>query len=402
MYAMHDRARVAVALAMVALVLDQRSKRRRRRRCRAKEQLRRRRGPQGPLRRGIRDNNPDDFRVALGLTDPAFQELLQLVTPFAKMQNHDARLPSVVSAEQRLAATLRFLAAGRSLEDIKSSTDISVQDLGDIIPETCEAIIQALEGEYLKFPSTCEEWQEIAHNFEEKFHFPNCGGAIGGKHVRIMPPATSGSYFCNYSGFSSILLTAIVNANSEFIFVDVGTNDGVSVGGALEQTVLYHKLQNGSLNLPSVRQTKHGLNFVFVASDAFALHLNVLKPFPQSVLTPERRVFNDRLSRARRAVENAFGILSNRFRIFSTSIMMHPDKIDKVVVACCVLHNYLRRQQQSGSHAAAEDCVDGLRWTPPEIDESGNPTGHAKVNRDSYVNYFNGPGVVGRQDNIAL
>jgi hypothetical protein len=45
-----------------------------------------------------------------------------------------------ISPHERLTVTLRFLATGRSHEDLKFRTLISAQSLGHIIPETCEAI----------------------------------------------------------------------------------------------------------------------------------------------------------------------------------------------------------------------------------------------------------------------
>lgn len=46
-----------------------------------------------------------------------------------------------ISAEERLIVTVRYLATGRSLEDLKFSAVISSpQALGVIIPETCKAI----------------------------------------------------------------------------------------------------------------------------------------------------------------------------------------------------------------------------------------------------------------------
>lgn len=54
-----------------------------------------------------------------------------------------------------------------------------------------------------------------------------------------------------------------------------------------------------------------------------------------------QRVYNYRLSRARRIVENVFGIMSARFRVLRTPINLNAEKTKKVVLACCVLHNYL-------------------------------------------------------------
>jgi hypothetical protein len=67
-----------------------------------------------------------------------------------------------------------------------------------------------------------------------------------------------------------------------------------------------------------------------------------MKPFPHKNLTNKQQIFNYRLSRARRCVENAFGILANRFRVLLNPICLSPAKVDKIVMASCALHNLLR------------------------------------------------------------
>lgn len=54
-----------------------------------------------------------------------------------------------------------------------------------------------------------------------------------------------------------------------------------------------------------------------------------------------QRIYNYRLSRARRIIENVFGIMSNRFRVLLQPISLDAEKTKKVVLAACVLHNYL-------------------------------------------------------------
>jgi hypothetical protein len=55
---------------------------------------------------------------------------------------------------------------------------------------------------------------------------------------------------------------------------------------------------------------------ILVGDDAFPLKTYSLKPYLHRTLTYEQNIFNYRLSRARRIVENVFGILASRFRIF--------------------------------------------------------------------------------------
>ena len=116
---------------------------------------------------------------------------------------------------------------------------------------------------------------------------------------------------------------SIANANYEFLYCDIGMNGRVSDGGVNENTNFYEKLMHEELNLPLPRKPDNStidLPCVFVGDEAFALHKDLLKPFSQKQLTNERRVLNYRLSRARRVIENTFGIMASRFRVFRTEI----------------------------------------------------------------------------------
>ena len=68
-----------------------------------------------------------------------------------------------------------------------------------------------------------------------------------------------------------------------------------------------------------------------------------MRPYPGRYLERKRSVFNYRLSRACRVVENAFSILTQRFRVFLRPIAVRVDVADKIVKASCCLHNFLMR-----------------------------------------------------------
>jgi hypothetical protein len=75
-----------------------------------------------------------------------------------------------------------------------------------------------------KMPEKMEDiWVNIANDFYRRMQFPNCVGAVDGKHIQIKMPTGSGSLFYNYKHFFSILLLALVDTNYCFIAVDVGT-----------------------------------------------------------------------------------------------------------------------------------------------------------------------------------
>ena len=170
---------------------------------------------------------------------------------------------------------------------------------------------------------------------------------MDGKHVGIKCPAKSGSNFFNYKNFFSIVLFAIVDADYKFIYIDVGKNGRISDGGIFANTPIYNKLENGSLQLPddeSLPDRVKNFPFLLVGDEAFPLKSYLMKPYPNRNLDLTQRIFNYRLSRVRRIVENVFGILSSRFGVFQKPIPLEPEKVEKIVMAACVLHNFLRNK----------------------------------------------------------
>lgn len=251
------------------------------------------------------------------------------------------------------------------------------------------------------------EWRAIAQEFEKKWNFPNCLGSVDGKHVEIIPPPNSGSFYYNYKGSHSLVLMAIANANYEFIMVDFGTNGRVSDGGVIEKTEFYRKLLNNTLKIPQAARSSNStklLPFVFIGDEAFALRNNFLKPFGQNELDREKRIFNYRLSRARRVVENTFGILATRFRIFLQPINLKLENVEKVVMATCVLHNFLRRRSSNTyipsnfdtEHLDEVAIAENFSNIHEELNQQESES--AKEVRDLYKNYFSHEGVVPWQD----
>ena len=105
-----------------------------------------------------------------------------------------------------------------TMYDCLRSVSVGSSILREIIYVTLQYTIDVLQA-----PSTAEEWQEVARQFEDKWQYPNCIGAIDGKHIAIRAPPNSGSMFHNYKMFYSIVLMAVVDALYRFLIVDVGS-----------------------------------------------------------------------------------------------------------------------------------------------------------------------------------
>lgn len=91
------------------------------------------------------------------------------------------------------------------------------------------------------------------------------------------------------------------------------------------------------------------------------------------------------MSRARQHIECAFGILSNKWRVFHSNILVAPDFSISITKATCILHNFVRRRDGfniEDTFSCPLEDVDGKRGV-------GNSPLEAKTVREYFVNYVN-------------
>lgn len=202
---------------------------------------------------------------------------------------------------------------------------------------------------------------------------PHCCGAIDGKHCKIQCPANSGSDFYNFKGFYSISVMGICDSDYVFTAVHVGEPGKNSDGGIFNTSRLGIEIQDRGLNLPKGTCNLPGTNIpsecFFVGDDAFPLLPMLMKPYCGNFLDEPKQIFNYRLSRARRTIENTFGIWSARWRVLKKAIAMQEDTADEIIWATICLHNFLRKRELLLNPADRAYC-------PPNFvdqqDENGN------------------------------
>lgn len=270
--------------------------------------------------------------------------------------------------------------------------------------QVCDAIVLEFRSEFKPF--TNDNWMDVANEFNYRWNFPNCLGAIDGKHVPIVCPANSGSLFYNYKKFYSIVLMAISDSKYKFSYVNVGAYGSEGDSGVFAANPIGRKIYNDQLPLPEETTINgHKLPFFFIADDAFPLLPRIMKPYVPSrgkSLTTEERIFNYRLSRARRCVENAFGILTRKWLCLSQTLKQEPVRASKIVLACCVLHNLLIDNKKYcppgfADHYDANGILIEGEWRTNGCDmvplqtTRGRVSDRAKSIRNVLKNYVNSP-----------
>ncbi|KAK4886848.1 hypothetical protein RN001_003119 [Aquatica leii] len=111
--------------------------------------------------------------------------------------------------------------------------------------------------------------------------------------------------------------------------------------------------------------------FVLIGEEGFGISKFLMHPFKGNFLTVKKRVFNYRLSRAR------------RYRIFYRLLNVLIDLAEQIVQACCVLYNFVR--ERDGYNFGHTLTVEALADIVPDATRGGKTINDI---RDKLANYF--------------
>ncbi|CAK1592720.1 unnamed protein product [Parnassius mnemosyne] len=310
-----------------------------------------------------------------------------------------------ITAEERLTVTLRFLITGCSFKNLSFNFRMGISTVHSIIHETIRVICDVLMPIVMQMPDE-EMWEKVSRDFFNIWNFPNCLGAIDGKHVNIQAPDNSGSLYNNYKNFFSTVLLAVVDAKYSFLIVDVGSYGKNSDGGILQNSKFWKKLNTNKLKLPPNKplpSTTESLPHVFIGDEAFPLSNNILRPYPREQARTElsKKVFNLRLSRARKVVECAFGMLTQRFEIYQKRMKIQPKYCDLIILATTCLHNFLIENRTPGQENEFHSNINLLTAITDNNNENSSNSDAVLTTRNKFKDYFSSSGALDWQDQVA-
>lgn len=213
-------------------------------------------------------------------------------------------------------------------------------------------------------------------------------------------------------------MLAICDANYIFTFVDIGAYGRRSDGGIFRDSLLGQKFRKNEMNIPDPEpfySEGDSMPYVLVGDEAFPLTEYLMRPFSgKQNLNQDKIIYNYRLSRARRTIENTFGILSSQWRILRRPINCSVETAMKIVQAIVCVHNYIRIQdigineyvpenidQDNSDGLVEESCRRNVNNNSAlqDIGRCGtNYTSRIAANiRNKFCEYFNSEGAISWQ-----
>lgn len=283
---------------------------------------------------------------------------------------------------------LRFLATGQTFTSLNHYFLLGISTISDIVHDTCKAIWEELSPLVMPVPDV-QMWSKIADGFLKNTQFPNCFGALDGKHIRITMPPGSGSSYYNYKKYFSVVLMAICDSNYKFVAVDIGGYGSTADSRVFRASGMGRRLLEGRMNLPPDKPlpgtSGPDMPHVLVADEAFALSKHILRPYAKHNLNNKKRIFNYRLSRGRRYIECTFGILSSKWRIFHSAMQLKLTNAEGVIQACCVLHNIIREKEGISMEDEDEIHLPSVNLCGPR------PSYSVLAQRDQFADHFMSP-----------
>lgn len=140
------------------------------------------------------------FKELFRLNKNMAQYILNGILPQLDQTNNPVAVPGII----KFFGVLHFYATGTFQRVVGRSFNISMsqQSMSKAIEEVTTAIINTY-GQWIHFPRTEQEKNEIKRRFMEARNFPGVIGAVDCTHIRILRPTTEEHNYLNRKGFHS-------------------------------------------------------------------------------------------------------------------------------------------------------------------------------------------------------
>ncbi|KAL6558434.1 hypothetical protein OROMI_018784 [Orobanche minor] len=276
----------------------------------------------------------EDCKDNLRMNRAAFTRLCFLLENLGGLRNS-----RYVTVEEMIALFLRVLSHPEKNRIVKFNFIRSSQTISKYFHMVLKAVLKLHSLFFVDptpIPDDCSDprWQ----------WFKGCLGALDGTYIDIKVPELDKARYRNRKGLVSVNVLGVCDKDMNFIYVLPGWEGSAADSRVLRDAVSrthglkvpkgnYYLCDNGYPNGEGFLTPYKGVRY----------HLD---GWNGSLRRPQtfQEYFNMKHTRARNVIERAFGLLKIRWGILR-SPSYYPIKVhNRIIVACCLLHNFIRRE----------------------------------------------------------
>lgn len=268
------------------------------------------------------DYGLNNFQERFRLSASNFEKLLSSLSSSLEYQSGRS---AALSPEEQLKLTLRFLATGSFYNLVGESLGVSNATVCRSIRRCVMAINDAMFHDVIKFPSD----SRVAVTFYNIGGMPSVAGCIDGTHVNIEAPwGDKEPQFVNRHGKHSINAMCVCGPNRKLYYVSARWPGSVNDARVLRNSTLFQEFESGWRPFPDA---------ILLGDSAYPVKEWLIPPILNAQSDSEER-FNVAHKSTRRLIENAFGILKERFSCLY-GLRIQPEYACQIFKTCCILHN---------------------------------------------------------------
>lgn len=276
---------------------------------------------------------------------------------------------------QKVLVTLRYFATGSFLHVCADFAGIHKSTAGRIVKQVSIELAK-LRPDFITFPTTEAELQEVRQGFYNIAKFPWCIGALDCTHIKIKSPGgEDAEIYRNRKNYFSLNVQTICDAH-----LMIRSIVARWPGSTHDSTILRNSTIKRRLN---AQEFGDG---VIVADSGYAIERHIITPM-LTVVTNVENLFNESQIRTRNPIERSYGVWKRRFPILSLGINVNLRVAQAIIVATAVLHNIARRFGSDMPRVTRRfERYIQLQEVPtvPYRTDGGNTSQH----RRRFLNYF--------------
>ncbi|KAH9366940.1 hypothetical protein HPB48_002455 [Haemaphysalis longicornis] len=291
-----------------------------------------------------------------------------------------AYYPSAVQGRQQISAqktcliALVYLGSQVSMYAIADKFNVTESSVHACVTRVVH-FLHAISAVVISWPSSVEEVTRIKAGFLAKSGGKgprNAIGCIDGSHIEIPTPSELAQSYFNRKKWPSIILQGICDDRNKFRNVFIGFPCSAHDARVLRESPFFERAA-----------VECGENYI-LGDSAYPLLPWLMTPFRDNECTfpTWKRNFNRRHSQQRVAIENAFGLLKQRFRRLYFVDARTVEQSCFIVMAACVLHNFCNDERDFLQELTSLRRDDDVGNDASEGDFDWNQPGYAQALRD--------------------